>query len=84
MSADFIARVKAGLATLRDRDPEGNLVFGATAHRYELGDPLSEEELHGFEEDFGVSLFRTPIEPFYALSETAGPVPFTVYLDWAR
>jgi len=55
MSADFLLRVKADLATLRAADP-GFDVFGSAAHRYELLAPARDDHLAAFEAAHGIAL----------------------------
>lgn len=48
--------VTVGLARLRQFDPQGQLVFGATGHRYRLGRTLDEVAVRAFEVQHGIVL----------------------------
>jgi hypothetical protein len=53
--AASLQRIRQKLDRLRVRDPEYQ-VFGSRSHKYRLGAPLSEADLHSFERQLGVSL----------------------------
>jgi len=83
--SSIIQEIRQGLQLLADGD-RGYELFGAKAHRYTLGRPLSEDRLSGMERDFRAMLpeqyrqFLLEIGnggagPYYGLFELAGRDP---------
>jgi hypothetical protein len=54
--ADFLHRARDGLEALRQADPEGRRIFGATEHRYRLHPPLAESAVQAFEKKHRIRL----------------------------
>jgi hypothetical protein len=72
--SDFISRARDSLMELRQRDPTGKRVFGASAHRYDLHPRVPESTLARFE---GAHSIQLPLDYRAFLAELgnggAGP-----------